>query len=122
MDQPTTALNGMELRPFDEMIGESRERILNATSDALDAELARYVIPSDRIAFLQDFAKFACFMAALKVAEVRTPAGALIDAKDPLRAWWPIGKMIDKEVAPMLLEYGREAASHQLKGAGNAAS
>jgi hypothetical protein len=115
-------VNGMELQPFEEMIGESRERILNATSDALDAELARFIIPSDRIAFLEDFAKFACFMAALKVAEVKTPALAVIDAKEPLRAWWPIGKMLDKEIAPMLLEYGREAANAQLKGSGNVAS
>lgn len=115
-------LNGMAVISFEQQIEESRKRIMTATSDALDGELARYIIPADRIAFLQDFAKFACFMAALKVAEVKTPAGTLIDRRDPLRAWWPIGKQIDKEVAPMLLNYGREVEALQMKGTGNAAS
>jgi hypothetical protein len=116
------AVNGMELKPFVEMIAESRGRIMNAVSDALDAELERYVIPADRIALLQDFVQFACFLGALKTAEVQTPAGVPMHHRDPLRAWFPIAKQIDKEVAPRLLDYGREVEAAQLKGTGNAAN
>jgi hypothetical protein len=115
-------VNGMEVMPFEQLIADARERYMTACSDALDAELGRLVIPADRVAMLEDFTLFSCFMGALKTAEVQTPAGALMDRKDPLRAWWKLGKAVDKEVAVRLLEYGREAVAAQLKGTGNAAS
>lgn len=115
-------LNGMEVVPFAEQIAEARERYMTVCSDALDAELERLIIPSDRVAMLEDFTLFSCFLGALKTAEVQTPAGATMDRKDPLRAWWKLGKAIDKEVSVRLLEYGREAAAAQVKGTGDAAS
>lgn len=115
-------LNGMEVVPFEQQIADARERFMTACSDALDAELERLIIPADRVALLEDFTLFACFLGALKTAEVQTPAGALMDRKDPLRAWWRLGKAVDKEVAVRLLDYGREAEAAQLKGTGNVAS
>ena len=115
-------LNGMEAVSLDDQIAASRERYMTAVSDALDAELSRFLLPCDRVALLEDFTLFSCFLGALKTAEVQTPAGALMDRKDPLRAWWKIGKAVDKEVAVRLLEYGREAEAAQVKGTGDAAS
>lgn len=113
--EPTT-LNGMEVKAFDDLIAAARERYLNTISDALDEEVKRFILMQDRVALLEDAALFVCFMLALKVAEVRTPAGAVIDSKDPLKAWWPLEKRIKAEVGPMLLEYGKEAAAAQVKG------
>jgi hypothetical protein len=119
MTEPETqTLNGMDIKPFDQLIAEVREGYLNGISDILDEALAKFILPADRIALLQDAGLFLCFLVALKTAEVQTPAGALMDKKDPLRAWWQIGKRIDKEVPVMLLEYGREAAAAQVKGTG----
>jgi hypothetical protein len=118
----TSTLNGMEVKAFDTLIAEARERYLNTISDVLDDEVKRFILMQDRAALLEDAALFVCFMLALKVAEVRTPAGAVIDAKDPLRAWWPLEKRIKAEVAPMLLEYGKEAAAARVKGAAEEAA
>lgn len=110
--------NGMPMKSFDDLIAESRERYTNAISDALDAELSRFILPADRVALLHDAGQFLCFMVALKLAEVQTPAGTPMEKRDPLRAWWKLGKLIDKEVLAMLLDYGREAAARKLQGTG----
>lgn len=116
-----TALNGMEVIPFEQQIAEARERYLTAISDALDAEVRRFILPSDRIAILHDAALFCVFMTALKIAEVRTPAGAPIEARDGIREWWPIKKQLDEKLPSMLSEWGIEARQHQLKGTGDEA-
>lgn len=109
-------VNGMDVRPFAQLLEEARERYTTAIGDALDEEMKNFLLPSDRVAVLEDAALFLCFIVALKKAEVLTPFTNGIDAKDPLRAWWPIKKRIDAEVGPMLLEFGREAAARQMKG------
>lgn len=113
-------LNGMEVVPFDQQIAEARERYMSAISEALDAELARLIIPSDRVALLHDAALFVPFMAALKCAEAKTPAGTPIGLKDASREWWPIEKKIKAEVATMLLAWGKEASLRHLQGTGEA--
>lgn len=117
--EPQT-LNGMEVVPFDQQIAEARERYMTAISDVLDAELVRLILPADRVALLHDAAMFVPFMAALKCAEVKTPAGTPIGPKDALREWWPIEKKIKAEVAPMVLEWGKEASLRHLQGTGEA--
>lgn len=112
-------VNGMEFKSFEEMLDESRERYTTGISDILDAELARFPLSMNRVQLLQDAALFVCSLIALKTAEVQTPESALMDAKDPLRAWWPIEKRIKAEVGPWLLEYGREASARQMKGTGD---
>lgn len=115
-----TIVNGMAIKPFEELVGEVREQYLNTISDAMDEALAKFILPWDRVSLLMDAGPFLCFLISLKLAEVQTPVGATMDKKDPLRAWWKLGKEIDKAVAPMLLEYGREAAARQMQGASNA--
>jgi hypothetical protein len=102
---------------FEEMTAEAREAYTTAISEALDEAVSRFILPADRVAVLHDAGMFLCFLVALKIAEVQTPAANVMDAKDPLRAWWKLHKVIDKEVAPMLLEYGREAAARKVHGA-----
>ena len=114
-------INGMAIVPFAQQIAEARERVIQAAADALDAELARFIIPADKIAMLEDFAKFACFLAALKVDEVRTACGQPIDKRGALRAWFPLGKSLYRDVPAMLLDYGIEAHAAHLKGTADAA-
>lgn len=114
-------LNGMEVVPFEQLIADARERYCNAISDALDAEVARFVIPSDRIALLHDAAAFCVFMCALKCAEVRTPAGTPIDSRAGIKEWRPIKKKLDDELGPMLVEWGIAARQAQVKGSGDEA-
>lgn len=115
-----TILNGMEVKPFEQMLAEVREVYLTLISDALDEALAKFVLPSDRIAVLHDAAVFCAFMAAVKCAEVSTPAGTSIESRDGLKQWWPIIKKLKDGVAPMLLEWGVEARQQQVKGTGEA--
>lgn len=109
-------VNGMAVKPFEELLEESRDRVLKAATDALDAELATFLIPADRIAMLEDYAKFACFLAGVKIDEIRTATGTPIDKNGPLRAWYPLGKSLYREVPSMLLDYGREAVRVGAKG------
>jgi hypothetical protein len=115
-------VNGMEVIPFDQRLAEVRERYLSGISDILDEALSCFVLPADRVALLHDAAFFCCFMAALKCAEVKTPAGETIDGKSGVREWWPIKKKLHDEVAPALIEWGIEARQAQLKGTGDAAA
>jgi hypothetical protein len=109
-------VNGMEVVPFEQQIADARERYMTACSDALDAELERLVIPADRVAMLEDFTLFACFLGALKTAEVQTPPDALMDRKDPLRAWWKLGKAVDKEVAVQAARIRPRSRSRSTEG------
>lgn len=115
-------MNGMDLASFEERVGEAREAYCNAISEALDQALLRFLLPGDRISLLQDAAMFTSFMIAIKAAEVKTPAGQPIDRRAALKEWWPIEKKIKAEVAPMLLEWGREAEARKVEGSGEVAS
>lgn len=115
-------LNGMTLQDFDEKIAEARQRYMDAISEALDAELVRFMIPADRVSILQDAAIFATFLCVVKAAECVTPAGTPLERRTAMQQWWPIQKRIIKEVAPMLLEFGREAETRKVQGTGEVAS
>lgn len=118
----TMEFNGAEpVAAFEERLQASREAILNATNNALDEQLAKFILPSDRIAFLADFAKFAGFMAAIKAAECMTPAGTPLEKRAALKQWFPIEKAIKAEVPGMLLEFGAEAEAARVQGAGEEA-
>jgi hypothetical protein len=114
-------VNGMAIKPFGQQITESRERVIEAATAALDAELERFILPADKIEFLSDYAKFACFLAGIKIDEVRTAAGTPVDKNGPLRAWYPLGKSLYREVPAMLLDYGREAVKAGVTGTADAA-
>jgi hypothetical protein len=117
MTEPETqSLNGMDVVPFEQLLAEARQRYLNAVSDAIDAEVARFILQQDRIAILHDAALFCVFLAALKCAEVRTPAGTTIETRDGIREWHPIKKQLLDKVPTMLVEWGIEARKLQLKG------
>lgn len=115
-------VNGMEPQSFDEKVAEARQRYMEAISEALDAEIVRFMIPADRVAILQDAAVFATFLCAVKAAECVTPAGTKVERRAAMQQWWPIQKRIIKEVAPMLLEFGREAEARKVQGTGEVAS
>lgn len=118
----SSPVNGMNLQSFEERIEEVRAFYLNGISDVMDEALAKFMLPGDRISLLKDAAPFVCFMLAIKAAECKTPARSQIERKTALAQWWPLQKIILKDVPAMLLEFGRAAERTKLKGTGETAS
>lgn len=115
-------VNGLPLQPFDERIEEVRAFYLNGISDVIDEALSKFMLPGDRLSLLKDAAPFVCFMLAIKAAECTIPAGSQIERRSALTQWWPLQKIILKDVPAMLLDFGREAERAKLEGTGETAS
>lgn len=117
----TKERNGTELgAPIEERLAAARAKICTAFDEAVDEALSLFVLPSHRLAVLEDAAKFTGFLSAVKAAEVMTPAGQPMERRSALKHWWKIEKAIKAEVPPMLLEFGKEAEAARVQGAAEA--
>jgi hypothetical protein len=99
----TTELNGTPT--LDEQLQALRQVYMQGVSDIIDRCLDELVLPAQKEAMIQDAAQFVLFLLAIKVAEVR---GLGLERQQLLAAYWPLEKLIKKELPGMLLQFARE--------------
>ena len=97
----------MALKTLEERFIEARSRYAPAIAAAIDAEVGQFILPSDRIAIIDDALAFTVFLLVTKKLEtLRLPAekGRLI------ATWNDVAKTLARSVPSALLDYAREVS------------
>lgn len=98
--------NGMVMQSMDERRQEARGRCATAIAAAVDAELNRLILPSDRLAVIDDAMAFTVFLLVTKkldVLRIEPTKGRLIVT------WNDAAKMLARALPESLLEYAKES-------------
>ena len=98
----------MPLKTMEERFVEARSRYAPAIAAAIDAEVGQFILPSDRIAIIDDALAFTVFLLVTKKVETLRLAP---DKGRLIATWNDVAKTLARSVPSALLDFAKEVAA-----------